>query len=267
MYNFNDVRKNENKGFSLVELIVVIAIMAVMTSVLAPALLQYVERSRAQKDDSAMGEVTNAIMLALSDQDIYDEVLFYARTNNNSCYVDVEKPTAEKVVIKGKADAPEVYEYDDDSRRNDEIEYWAAGKMRGVTITFYPDKDTNASQFTLSDAVINGFIRKDGEAPTGMTVKHAEKHSEGKYYTNSGPNYANYGTLGTMCSGNNTTNNYLYNRVRSVIGDKVELTSQTYRNSNYTVFIRIGSTGGNQASAQDAIKVYGQWNGTNLMAS
>ena len=41
MYNFNDVRKNENKGFSLVELIVVIAIMAVMTSVLAPALLQY----------------------------------------------------------------------------------------------------------------------------------------------------------------------------------------------------------------------------------
>ena len=139
-------------------------------------------------------------MLALSDQDIYDEVLFYARTNNNSCYVDVEKPTAEKVVIKGKADAPEVYEYDDDSRRNDEIEYWAAGKMRGVTITFYPDKDTNASQFTLSDAVINGFIRKDGEAPTGMTVKHAEKHSEGKYYTNSGPNYANYGTLGTNLS-------------------------------------------------------------------
>ena len=86
MYNYNDVRKNENKGFSLVELIVVIAIMAVMTSVLAPALLQYVERSRAQKDDSAMGEVTNAIMLALSDQDIYDEVLFYACTNNNSCY-------------------------------------------------------------------------------------------------------------------------------------------------------------------------------------
>ena len=61
-------------------------------------------------------------------------------------------------------------------------------------------------------------------------------------------------------------NHYLYNRVRSVIGDRVELTSQTYRNSQYTVFIRIGSTGGNQADAQDAIKVYGQWNGTNLMA-
>ena len=266
MYNFNDVRKNENKGFSLVELIVVIAIMAVMTSVLAPALLQYVERSRAQKDDSAMGEVTNAIMLALSDQDIYDEVLFYACTNNNSCYVDVEKPTGAKVVIKGKADAPEVYEYDDDSRRNDEIEYWAAGKMRGVTITFYPDKDTNASQFTLSEGAINAFVRPKDAPAAGATVKHAEKLSDQKYYTTSGPNYANYGTLGTMCSAGDTDNHYLYNRVRSVIGDKVELTSQTYRNSQYTVFIRIGSTGGNQASAQDAIKVYGQWNGTNLMA-
>ena len=266
MYNFNDVRKNENKGFSLVELIVVIAIMAVMTSVLAPALLQYVERSRAQKDDSAMGEVTNAIMLALSDQDIYDEVLFYACTNNNSCYVDVEKPTGAKVVIKGKADAPEVYEYDDDSRRNDEVEYWAAGKMRGVTITFYPAKDTNASQFTLSEGAINAFVRPQDAPAAGATVKHAEKLSDQKYYTTSGPNYANYGTLGTMCSAGDTDNHYLYNRVRSVIGDKVELTSQTYRNSQYTVFIRIGSTGGNQASAQDAIKVYGQWNGTNLMA-
>ena len=69
-----------------------------------------------------------------------------------------------------------------------------------------------------------------------------------------------------MCAGSNTDNHFLDNRVRSVIGDKIEMTSQTYRNCDYTVFIRIGSTGGYQASAQDAIKVYGQWNGTNLMA-
>ena len=65
-------------GFSLVELIVVIAIMAVMAAVLAPALLGYVERSRAQKDNSAMGEVTNAIQLSLADQNVYDEMLQYS---------------------------------------------------------------------------------------------------------------------------------------------------------------------------------------------
>ena len=84
----NQINENENKGFSLVELIVVIAIMAVLTSVLAPSLLGYVEKSRMQKDDSAMGEVTNAIKLALADQDVYDECLYYNVSNNFSCYVD-----------------------------------------------------------------------------------------------------------------------------------------------------------------------------------
>jgi prepilin-type N-terminal cleavage/methylation domain-containing protein len=270
MYNFKDVRKNENKGFSLVELIVVIAIMAVMTSVLAPALLQYVERSRAQKDDSAMGEVSNAIMLALSDQNIYDEVLYYACTNQYACYVDSQEP--DDVVDTGNTD---VVIYGDNDRQLDEVEYYVDGKMRGVTITFQPDKDTNASQFTLADAIVNKFVRsgddvtntEDGGKINADTIKKPSSPLSGqKYYTSGGPAYATYGTLKTMCAGSNTSNHFLYNRVRSVIGDTVVLTSQTYRNSEYTIFIRIGSTGGNQADAQDAIKVYGQWNGTNLLA-
>ena len=56
----------------------------------------------------------------------------------------------------------------------------------------------------------------------------------------------------------------LYNKLRAQIGDSITLSSQTYRNSDYTVFVRMGSLGGNQANAQDAIAVYGQWSGTNL---
>ena len=59
----------------------------------------------------------------------------------------------------------------------------------------------------------------------------------------------------------------LYNKLRAVIGDSVVLSSQTYRNSEYTVFIRMGSMGGNNAGAQDAVAVYGQWNGTNLTST
>ena len=84
----NHIKENENKGFSLVELIVVIAIMAVMTSVLAPSLLGYVEKSRMQKDDSAMGEVSNAIKLALADQNVYDECLKYNVRGNWASYAD-----------------------------------------------------------------------------------------------------------------------------------------------------------------------------------
>ena len=64
--------KNTTKGFSLIELIVVIAIMVVLAAVLAPAILGYVEKSRAQKDSSAMDEVTNAITLSLAESTIYD---------------------------------------------------------------------------------------------------------------------------------------------------------------------------------------------------
>lgn len=39
------MRKN-NHGFSLVELIVIIAIMAILVAVLAPRLVKYIERSK-----------------------------------------------------------------------------------------------------------------------------------------------------------------------------------------------------------------------------
>lgn len=66
--------KKNNKGFSLVELIVVIAIMAVLMVVLAPALLRYVEKARVQTDETTASEVLNAVETALSDDEIYQKV-------------------------------------------------------------------------------------------------------------------------------------------------------------------------------------------------
>ena len=70
----NENTKKNNKGFSLVELIVVIAIMAVLMVVLAPAMLRYVEKSRVQKDDTAVHEVQRAVELALSDEAVADSI-------------------------------------------------------------------------------------------------------------------------------------------------------------------------------------------------
>ena len=62
-------RKN-NKGFSLVELIVVVAIMAVLVGVLTPQYMKYIERSRLQKDNSAIAEMANAIKIAMANEEI-----------------------------------------------------------------------------------------------------------------------------------------------------------------------------------------------------
>lgn len=69
-----NTKKKNNKGFSLVELIVVIAIMAVLMAVLAPTMLRYVEKSRIQKDRSAVSEVINAVNNALADETVNDAV-------------------------------------------------------------------------------------------------------------------------------------------------------------------------------------------------
>lgn len=60
-------KKLNNKGFSLVELIIVIAIMAVLIGVLAPQYLRYVERSRRSADGTTINEYVDSLSIAGSD--------------------------------------------------------------------------------------------------------------------------------------------------------------------------------------------------------
>lgn len=65
---------NKNKGFSLVELIVVVAIMAVLVGILAPAYLSYVEKTRRGADEDMAEEVRHSIEVATAEICVYDEV-------------------------------------------------------------------------------------------------------------------------------------------------------------------------------------------------
>lgn len=63
------MKKMNNKGFSLVELIIVIAIMAVLIVVLAPQYLKYVEKSRNSTDVTNATEIVSALQIYASDPD------------------------------------------------------------------------------------------------------------------------------------------------------------------------------------------------------
>ena len=62
-----------NKGFSLVELIIVIAIMAILVGVMAPQLIKYIEKTNESSDTQLCDTVRSALTTAALDPDLVRE--------------------------------------------------------------------------------------------------------------------------------------------------------------------------------------------------
>jgi prepilin-type N-terminal cleavage/methylation domain-containing protein len=68
-----------NKGFSLVELIVVIAIMVVLVGVFAPQFFKYVEKARISTDIQNLDQIKTAVEVYLADNSVDDgDVITFA---------------------------------------------------------------------------------------------------------------------------------------------------------------------------------------------
>lgn len=64
------MKKMNNKGFSLVELIIVIAIMAILAGAIAPALIRYIDKSRRSNDVSSCDTIETSVNTALGNESI-----------------------------------------------------------------------------------------------------------------------------------------------------------------------------------------------------
>ena len=66
--------RKDNRGMSLIELIIVIAIMSVLTAVLLPQFLRYVESSRCSKDEYQAEQIKKVISIACTIEIINQEL-------------------------------------------------------------------------------------------------------------------------------------------------------------------------------------------------
>lgn len=68
------MKKTSNKGFSMVELIIVIAIMAILAAALAPSLIKYINKSRLSTDITTGTSIADAASAAMAVEVANDDI-------------------------------------------------------------------------------------------------------------------------------------------------------------------------------------------------
>ena len=103
--------EKNNKGFSLVELIVVIAIMIVLVAVLAPVFTKYVEQSRRATDVTNANAIAEAVLVDAADGTLKADAAAVDGADDLASIKSVPK-TKGNAVKKGDTFS---YEYNKDS--------------------------------------------------------------------------------------------------------------------------------------------------------
>ena len=91
-------KKKNNKGFTLVELVIVIVILAILVGILAPQYTKYVEKSRKSADASNMDEIIKAIEVHYVEQGVNstgnDTIVTVTMNSDKKTPVSVQAGTA-----------------------------------------------------------------------------------------------------------------------------------------------------------------------------
>ena len=127
--------KSNNKGFSLIELIIVIAIMAVLVAIIAPNLTKYLGSSKTNTDKKNLDEVKTQVLNAISD----------AQTN------DITVPT---VTLKVDASGSAVSVTGGDTGSFDAI---LQTVLKGCTTKSKETPGNTKIEFTISGSVAAGY--------------------------------------------------------------------------------------------------------------
>ena len=145
--------KKNNEGFSLVELIVVIAIMAVLVGVLAPAYLRYVEKSRVSTDNSALAEVAAAVKTAVAEEDVYASIKSDTtvtvksgqaiESTSSKLLAEIKDTVGENITFKSKK-----YQGVSDGVVFDVTPGTSDGKVSIVQKTYYKDQKATSTPYT-----------------------------------------------------------------------------------------------------------------------
>lgn len=158
--HFFTLRRNAEDGFTLVELIVVIAIVAVLGGVAVPAYTGYIEKADAAADAQIIADINKAFAAACMVEGIDN---YGAESASAPLTGEEGKKTVEKVTINGE-DITDTFNkfYEGGAfKKTEELEYVPAegrfvdrdAKGDGNTVTV----SLNGKEYKISQAIVDAF--------------------------------------------------------------------------------------------------------------
>lgn len=102
-----ETKRRNNKGFSLVELIIVIAIMAILAGILAPQFIKYIKKSRVSTDIQNAQQMATALSAEFADTErttaVAEQTVNPAKAwDDATATVDNEKHRSQEDVFGGE---------------------------------------------------------------------------------------------------------------------------------------------------------------------
>lgn len=137
----SQIRKNRAKGFSMIELIIVIAIMAILIALIGTQLIPYIERTRSTKDYDSMDSLYKAYSTVIAEAD------------------DLTKVTLND---------PEVLKLIGMDSLNDFVSCLKSSQFKGTTIKWFCNTDPKSGQVTRY-----GICAKGMNGYTGVQVDNS----------------------------------------------------------------------------------------------
>ena len=148
----------KKKGFTLIELIVVIAIIGVLAAILVPAMLGYVRKSKITTANTTAKSIYNAYNTALVDLDTTDESVTFATSTDWQSGVGFSSSTdiLQKTVYGYFTDIAKVTKF---AVKEDEGACVACGVMNGKYPGSYPNPfspDNYKGKTSVTDVLAGG---------------------------------------------------------------------------------------------------------------